>query len=124
MSSPKNNLLNWISNSIKVNNTVLYAAITQLENAIIFILSNDGYKFGTLSISVPTKYQGEGGLSSSMVLPLAFGKKNELISKALGERISYKTNQMVISIVNLDESNQEMMKECIKLIDSLLEKMK
>ena len=78
----------------------------------------------SLSISIPSKFQVDGGGSTSTSIPVAFGRKNELISKALGERISQKTNQMVISIVNIDEKNRELIQDCIKLIDRILDKIK
>ena len=116
--------IKWISESIIRDDYSLNAAITKLENGLLFIISSNGYKFGSLSISIPFKFQVDGGGSTSTTIPVTLGTKNELISKALGERISHKTNQMVISIVNIDEKNKNIIKDCIKLIESILDQLK
>ncbi|MHA1311229.1 MAG: hypothetical protein ACTSQO_09895 [Candidatus Helarchaeota archaeon] len=113
--------LKWTSDSIKKENYSLNAAITKLENALIFILSKNSFKLGLLTISIPSKFQVGDSRISSTTIPLAFGGKDELISKAFGEKISHKTNLPVISIVNIGDYNKEMINDCMELIDRLLE---
>ncbi|MHA1229269.1 MAG: hypothetical protein ACTSRP_08695 [Candidatus Helarchaeota archaeon] len=124
MTNSNSNELKWYIGSIKKDNYTINAAMTKLDNAIIFVLSTNGYKFGSLSIALPSKYRIGIESFSSPIAPISFGRKNELITKAIGERISYKTNQLVISMVNIDFSEKEIYKECNKLIDELLSQMK
>jgi hypothetical protein len=123
MNNDDNIKIRWITESIHKDEYSLNAAITKLENGLLLIISENEYKLGSISISIPHKFQVGGESSTSTTIPIAFGKKNELISKALGQRLSHKTNSMVISIINIDEKNQKMIKDCAKLMDKILEKM-
>ena len=122
MNKDDNIKIRWITETIKTDEYSLNAAITKLENGLLLIISENEYKLGSISISIPHKFQVGGESSTSTTIPIAFGKKNELISKALGQRLSHKTNSMVISIINIDEKNQKMIKDCAKLMDNILEK--
>ncbi|MBD3229431.1 MAG: hypothetical protein GF329_14700 [Candidatus Lokiarchaeota archaeon] len=124
MTKKKINLIEWISETIERDDYKLFAAITKLENGLIFILSSKGFKFGTLSISVPHKFQVNGDRTSSTAIPIAFGKKNDLITKALGERVSQITNQMVLAIVNIDQENKDLVKDSMIIINKLIEKLR
>jgi len=116
--------LKWIVETLKTDQYTIYGAISKLENCMIFIISKDGFRFGSLAISVPSIRNENSHYPSSTTIPIIFGKKNEILSRALSERVCYKTNQLVISIVNIDEKNQNMVKDCITLINKLLDKIK
>jgi len=121
MSNNKNDI-NWITESIQKDDYILNAAITKLDTGFIFLLSSDGYKFGSISVSIPFKFQVDSAGANSAIIPMAFSGKNEILAKAFGERIAQKTNQFVMVIINVDESKKDILKESIRLIDILVDK--
>ncbi|MHA1381139.1 MAG: proteasome assembly chaperone 4 family protein [Candidatus Helarchaeota archaeon] len=123
MSTNENiNVLNWSREEILApNNTKISAFFTKFKNANLIFLTDNDNKIGTIAIAVPIKLNSTSQITTSSV-PLIFGVKNELITKAIAEKVANITNKLSIAITNFVSKIEENYKSLFKIIEKILKK--
>lgn len=89
----------WFSRKEREKENPIEVYISEFSNGLLFILSDKGPRLGTISIGTPMPLPGDRINTSS--IPIVFGIRNELISRAIAERVARASTKMVIASVFL-----------------------
>ncbi|MHA1506533.1 MAG: hypothetical protein ACTSR0_05020 [Candidatus Asgardarchaeia archaeon] len=88
-----------------------------LENGIIFLFTDSEFRFGSVSVAIPTT---TAPLASASLFP-TLGGRDEFVSKLLSERLSELSGRTVISIVSFSSYDKEKVTLSLKLSREILE---
>ena len=89
----------WFSRKEREKENPIEVYITEFMNGLLFILSDKGPRLGTIAIGTPMPLPGDRVNTSS--IPIVFGIRNELIARAIAERVARASSKMVIASVYL-----------------------
>lgn len=118
----ENNLI-WFKEEVSTpDNLKITLFFTKFENAIIVFLTDKDIKIGTIAIAVPTKINSINKINSS-IIPFMFGVKNELITRAIAEKVSKQTNRLSIIITNLVSDSKDYYSSLFGVIGKMLSKL-
>ena len=96
----------WFSRKEKNVENPIEVYISETANGLIFLLSDKGPRLGTIAIGTPTPLLGDRINSAS--IPIVFGIRNELLSRAIAERVSSACSKIVIASVYLSNETAEL----------------
>ncbi len=99
-----------VENPIRIN-------ISEFENGVIVVISDAGAKLGTIGIGVPTVVAMNRISTSSM--PLVFGIKNDLLTRAIAERVAQRCKKIVIASTHLSNESPELAERAIKFMEEI-----
>ena len=88
-----------------------------LENGIIFLFTDSNFRFGSISVAIPTTTTP---LASASLFP-TLGGRDEFISKLLSERLSELSGRTVISIVSFSSYDKEKVALSLRLSREIIE---
>ncbi|MFX1451786.1 MAG: hypothetical protein ACFFCM_13135 [Promethearchaeota archaeon] len=118
----KNDLF-WIKEEKKIShNQTITAYLTEFNNGVIIFLTDKNLKIGTLAIALPMKLDQLNQIGSSSI-PLMFGVKNELITRAIAEKVAKSTNKLSIAITNFLSDLKDYYNSLFELINNLLNRL-
>ena len=115
-----NHGLNWYSRREENKEDPLELFITELENGILLIISDKGPRIGTIAMGIPNpKIKSRIDTSS---VPIVFGIRNELFSRAIAERVAHISHKLVIASVFLSDESPELAQRSLKFaVESIQE---
>jgi hypothetical protein len=91
-----------------------------VKNGIFITISESENMFGTTAIALPIKaMQGE---NISSILPV-FGVRNDILAKSIAERLSQKTNKMVIASIYFKKTDGDILNKITQLIKKIMERL-
>ena len=116
----ENHRLNWYSRREENQKDPLQLFITELENGILLIISDKGPRIGTIAMGIPNpKIKSRIDTSS---VPIVFGFRNELFSRAIAERVAHIAQKIVIASVFLTDESPELAQRALKFaVESIQE---
>ncbi len=103
----------WWREKDQKNPLILY--LTELENGIILIISDRGVRIGTIAMGIPNSSIKSRINTSS--IPIVFGVRNELFSRAIAERIAHICQKIVIANVFLSDESPELARRSLKFAE-------
>jgi hypothetical protein len=109
MPNPK---IEWYSWKEKNQKAPLMAFITELENGILIIISDTGARIGTIAIGTSTQLI-ESRINTSSI-PIVFGIRNELLARAVAERVAHQCQKIVIASVYLKDESSELAQRALQ----------
>ncbi|MFX0133782.1 MAG: hypothetical protein ACFFDN_09065 [Candidatus Hodarchaeota archaeon] len=119
----ENNNLIWLKEEkIISKNIKITAFLTEFNNGVIIFLTEKKIKIGTIAIALPMKLDQLNQISSSTI-PLMFGVKNELITRAIAEKVAKNTNKLSIAITNFVSDLKEYYNSLFEVINNLLNRL-
>ncbi|NVM04229.1 MAG: hypothetical protein HWN67_18000 [Candidatus Helarchaeota archaeon] len=117
------NDLNWLKEEKFISdNTKIIAFLTEFNNGVMIFLTDKNYRIGTIAIAVPMKLDNLNQINSSTI-PLMFGVRNELITRAIAEKIAKTTNKLSIAITNFASDIKNHYNSLFDVINKLLNRM-
>ncbi|MHA1301013.1 MAG: hypothetical protein ACTSO9_16455 [Candidatus Helarchaeota archaeon] len=116
----QNNEFKWLREEIITpENAKIIVLLSRFENANLIFLTDRDYRIGTIAIAVPIKLNSAKHVSSSTI-PLMFGVKHELITKAIAEKVANTTNKLSIAITNFYNDIKDNFKIIFEVINKIL----
>ncbi|MFX1294694.1 MAG: hypothetical protein ACFFD2_07550 [Promethearchaeota archaeon] len=105
----------WFSRCEKDQEKPLTVFITELENGVFLVISDKGPRLGTIAIGIPTPLVKLRVNISSM--PIIFGIKNDLLTRAIAERVAHYFQKIVIVSTFLTEESPESAQRSLKFAE-------
>lgn len=105
----------WFSRSESNRDKSLTVFITELENGVVLVLSDKGPRLGTIALGLPSPVVKTQIDTSSM--PIVFGIKNDLLTRAIAERVAHYCQKIVITSTFLSDSSPEMAQRTLKFAE-------
>lgn len=123
----KKHLIEYTSENLQL------LGITFQNGYFVAIYEKKNMKLGTTALSLPvtTNTESKHTISVNEKIPFnrkgittatVIGSRNEIITKALAEKITLSTNGLVYLSVNFQEDNKEFFNEAMKLVEKFIEK--
>lgn len=109
----------WYSQSEEGTEIPLKLFLTELDNGILLVISDKGPKIGTIAIGIPDP-SIKGRINTSSI-PIVFGFRNELFTRALAERIAHRTQKIIIASVFLSVESMELAQRAIKFTEETIQ---
>ncbi|NHJ38733.1 MAG: hypothetical protein FK731_01780 [Asgard group archaeon] len=108
----KKNIFEFTSNNLELIGIVF-------ENGyFVTIFEKKSMKLGTIALSLPSPTNIK---IKDITTATVIGSRNELITKALAEKITRTTNNLVYLSLNFQENNEDLFKEALKLVERFIE---
>ena len=112
--------LEWVSWREETEDKSLTLHISELENGLLLIISDKGPRIGTIAVGTPGISMKKQASTSSV--PIVFGIRNELFSRAIAERVAHISKKIVIASVFLSDTTPELAQRALKFaVDSIQE---
>lgn len=107
-----NSGLKWYSRREEKEKNPLNLFITELENGLIILITDKGPRIGTIAMGIPNPAVKSRTDTSS--IPIVFGIRNELFSRAIAERTAHICQKIVIASVFLSSETPELAQRALK----------
>ena len=107
-----NSEIEWYSRREHNEEHPLAIYITELENGIFLVITDKGPRIGTIAMGIPNPVVKSRAETSSV--PIAFGIRNELFSRAIAERTAHISQKIVIASVFLSNETPELAQRSLK----------
>lgn len=107
-----NSEIKWYSRREESEENPLTVYITELENGILLLITDKGPRIGTIAIGIPNPAVKSRAHTSS--IPIVFGIRNELFSRAIAERTAHICQKIVIASVFLSIETPELAQRSLK----------
>ncbi len=112
--------IEWYSRREENEENPLTLFITELENGILLLITDKGPRIGTIAVGVPNPAVKSRTNTSS--IPIVFGIRNELFSRAIAERTAHICQKIVIASVFLSNETPELAQRSLKFaVESIRE---
>lgn len=112
--------LEWVSWREKTEDKSLTLHISEIENGLFLIISDKGPRIGTIAMGIPSTSVMSRVSTSSV--PIVFGIRNELFSRAIAERVAHISKKIVIASVFLSDTTPELAQRALKFaVESIQE---
>ncbi|MHA1267221.1 MAG: hypothetical protein ACTSRS_18435 [Candidatus Helarchaeota archaeon] len=112
--------LKWLSWREENAEHPLSLYLTEIENGLLLIISDKGPRLGTIAIGTPNlQIKGRTSISS---VPIVFGFRNELFSRAIAERIAKLCQKIVIASVFLSMESPELARRALNFTENSIKK--
>ncbi len=108
--------MEWYSRLEKNQKNPLIIFISELENGIILVVSDRGPRLGTIALGVPTLLPHDRINISSM--PIVFGIRNDLLTRAIAERVASLCKKIVIVSTHLLNETMELAQRALKFAEA------
>ena len=107
-----NSEIKWYSRREESEENPLTLYITELENGILLLITDKGPRIGTIAMGIPNPAVKGRAIASS--IPIVFGIRNELFSRAIAERTAHICQKIVIASVFLSNETPELAQRSLK----------
>ncbi len=112
--------LNWLKEEKFISNNIkITGFLTEFNNGVMIFITDNDYKIGSIAISVPIKLDNLNQINSSTI-PLMFGVRNELITRAIAEKIAKTKNTLSIAITNFASDIKDHYNSLFEVVNKLL----
>ena len=111
--------LKWYAWKEKDQENPFVVFITELENGMLIILSDKGARIGTIALGIPSPLVK--GRSSTSSMPIVFGIRNELLSRAISERIAQRCEKIVIASVYMTEDSTKFAQRALQCAEKAIQ---
>ncbi|GEM_PF-4106552 len=102
----------------------VYGLLLTLDNGVLLLIGDSGYKLGAISIATPMLGVPEMGVTSSLIFPSRDTRAN-VLSRILSERCARALGIPCMAIVNIKlPDHRDLQKLIIKLLDQLISEAK
>ena len=108
----RNSEIKWYSRREESEENPLTLYITELENGIFLLITDKGPRIGTIAMGIPNPAVKSRAITSS--IPIVFGIRNELFSRAIAERTAHICQKIVIASVFLSNETTELAQRSLK----------
>ena len=98
--------MKWYSKTEKNQENPLTVYITEIENGVFLVLSDKEARLGTVAIGLPSP-QGKTRISTSS-MPIVFGIRNDLLTRAIAERVAHHSQKIVIASTYLSQQSPDL----------------
>jgi hypothetical protein len=105
----------WFSRKEREQENPIEVYISEINNGLIFILSDKGPRLGTIAIGTPMPLPGDRINTAS--IPIVFGIRNELLSRAIAERVARACSKLVIASVYLSNESAELAQHSLQFAE-------
>lgn len=109
----------WFSRKEKAQDNPIEVHISEITNGLIFILSDKGPRLGTIAIGTPMPLLGDRINTAS--IPIVFGLRNEILSRAIAERVAHACSKMVIASVYLSNESAELAQHSLQFAEETIQ---
>ncbi|MHA1651074.1 MAG: hypothetical protein ACTSYB_12835 [Candidatus Helarchaeota archaeon] len=110
--------LKWYTKTEKDQVNPLIAFITEVENGLFLLISDKAAQLGTIAIGLPTLL-GKNGISTSSI-PIVFGIRNDLLTRAIAERVAFRCKKIVIASTHLSEEAAELSQRTLRFVEEVI----
>ena len=107
-----NSEIEWYKRREEKEENPLTVYITELENGILLLITDKGPRIGTIAMGIPNPAVKSRADTSSV--PIVFGIRNELFSRAIAERTAHISQKIVIASVFLSSETPELAQRALK----------
>ena len=114
--------ISWYKKTEKNQETPLTIYITEIENGVFLILSDKEARLGTIAIGLPSP-QGKTRVSTSS-MPIVFGIRNDLLTRAVAERIAHHSQKIVIASTYLSQQSPDLAQRCLRFAEEAIREFK
>jgi len=105
----------WFSRKEEAQENPIEVHISEINNGLIFLLSDKGPRLGTIAIGTPVPLPGDRINTAS--IPIVFGLRNEILSRAIAERVARVCSKMVIASVYLSTESAELAQHSLQFAE-------
>ncbi|NVM55075.1 MAG: hypothetical protein HWN66_15325 [Candidatus Helarchaeota archaeon] len=110
-----NNEVEWTVWREENQDNPLELYITELENGMLLIISDKGPRIGTIAMGIPNPSIKSRINTSS--IPIVFGIRNELFSRAIAERVAHICQKLVIASIFLSNESPELAQRSLRFAE-------
>ena len=104
--------IEWYVWKEKDQKSPLTVFLTELENGILIIISDTRARIGTVAIGISSQLVESRTNTSS--IPIVFGIRNELLARAIAERVAHQCQKIVIASVYLKDESSELAQRALQ----------
>jgi len=105
----------WFSRKEREKENPIEVYISEFTNGLLFILSDKGPRLGTIAIGTPMSLPGDRINTAS--IPIVFGIRNEIIARAVAERVARASSKMVIASVYLSTESAALAQHALQFAE-------
>ena len=110
--------ITWYTKTEKNQETPLTVYITEIENGVFLVLSDKEARLGTIAIGLPSP-QGKTRIDTSS-MPIVFGIRNDLLTRAIAERVAHHSQKIVIVSTYLSQQSPDLAQRALTFAEEAI----